>query len=276
MKRTHFQHYSLNQSNRKNLEISNFVGVDFSTPRFQMSNNHAIDLLNYIYKDGYIQKRNGIEKIFQKKETEYIEVKFDGEITNEHYINPINFNNIWKFVADDDKEHIIAHIGNLLYEIKFDFLGNIICEPILAKIGISNYPLCYKFENFKSQAFVGGKKLWFLGGNKFMVIYFDNGSNTIKITPVENSIYAIVPTTSMSITYKNSIVNKRQSLDNVNLLSKFRKNLLISGTSKNENELTRTQYFEYTLDSPLICENEDKDMANFKVVIEERGTINNE
>ena len=61
-------------------------------------------------------------------------------------------------------------------------------------------------------------------------------------------------------------------LDNVNLLTMWRKNKLISGTSKQEDEKTKTTFFEYTLDAPLIVKDR-KNMADIEVTIEEQGDI---
>ena len=134
-----------------------------------------------------------------------------------------------------------------------------------------NYYECYEYEDFKSFAFNGGDRLWFLGGNKYMLIRYLNGQ--ILITPVEDSDFAPIPTTQISITYKNARAGQRAKLDNVNLLNVLRKNKLISGIGKNEDEKTKTDYYDYTLDAPLICKNKARDMANFSMLIKERGKI---
>ena len=283
MKRSSFRHYNLSQAPRKTLSIESFGGVDYSTQRFLVSNNHAIDMMNYIYKDGVIQKRNGIEEVYKVLPYKYIAKAFDDyDDTNEVKTNEVNVNGIWKFKAEDEKVHVIAHIGKLLYEItnldneKIE-MSPIIYEKKLVQGNDSlSYYRCYEFENYKSSAFVGGNRLWFLGGNKFMCLRFlkDSYDNTsVYLFPVENSEATPIPTTMISITYKNSIANKRASLDKVNLLTMWRKNKMISGTSKNEDEKTKTEYFEYMLDAPLVCKNKKKDMANFSLTIEERGTI---
>lgn len=282
MKKSSFKHYNLNQASRKTLSIKSFGGVDYSTQKFLVANNHAIDMLNYIYKDGVVQKRNGIEEIYKIKPYKYLAKSFDNLDTNEVKTNSVNVNGIWKFKAEDEKIHVVAHIGNLLYEITNINNEKIEMSPIVYENklvqGDDNllYYRCYEFENYKSSAFVGGNRLWFLGGNKFMCLRFlkDNLDKTsIFLFPIEDSNATPIPTTTISITYKNSIVNKRASLDKVNLLTMWRKNKLISGTAKNEDEKTKTEFFEYTLDSPIICKNKKSDMADFSLTIEERGTI---
>ena len=282
MKRSSFRPYNLNQASRKTLSIKSFGGVDYSTQRFLVANNHAIDMLNYVYKDGVVQKRNGIEEIYKIKPYKYLAKSFDGLDTNEVKTNDTNVNGIWKFKAEDGKIHVIAHIGKLLYEITNIDSEKIEMSPIIYENNLVQgddkllYYRCYEFDNYKSSAFVGGNRLWFLGGNKFMCLRFlkDNlGETSVYLFPVEDSNATPVPTTTISITYKNSIVNRRASLDKINLLTMWRKNKLISGTSKNEDEKTKTEFFEFTLDAPIICKDKKKDMANFNLTIEERGTI---
>ncbi len=282
MKRSSFRHYNLNQSNRQTLTIKAFGGVDFTTPKFLVDSKRAIDLLNFVYKDGVIQKRNGLEERYRVKPYKYIAKSFDDNDTNIVQENDTNFNGLWKFLAEDGQEHFIAHIGKLLYTItnidneKIEFSPIVYSPyPVIGDDNLSYYQ-CYEFLNYSSSAFVGGNKLWFLGGNKYMCLRFlkdANNESIIQFFPVEDSDFTPIPTTTISITYKNSIANRRASLDKTNLLTMWRKNKLISGTSKNENEKTRTEFFEYTLDAPIVCKNTKKDMANFSVLIEERGTI---
>lgn len=290
MKTSSFSYYDLDAADRKVFSVSSFAGVDYSTQKFNVSDNRAIDLMNYVYKDNSIQKRNGIELLYKVEPYKYIVQPFNELSSNIGIMpldsnvypvktNEVNFNNIWKFTAEDNQVHIIAHIGKLLYEIKNIDNENIEILPIVVNKSQKYagedggyYYRCYEFENYKSSAFVGGNKLWFLGGNKYMCLrYLPDGS--MQFYPVDNSQLTPIPTTTISITYKNARVSGRLSLDKVNLLTKWRKNKLISGLTKVEDDNNKIPYFDYTLDSPLIWENEAKDMANFSMTIEERGTI---
>lgn len=263
MKRSNFKPYSLGSSNRKTYQINQFLGVDYSTQKFQINNNRAIDILNYIYKDGVVQNRNGITQIINVKPTQYVAVGEEEIKTNE-----TNFNSMWQFLAEDNKRHIIAHIGKLLYEIKnIDNELEIELEPLKVN------GKCYEFENYNSQAFVGANKLWFLGGNKYMVLRFVNINNLEYMTlePVEESDLVQIPTTTISITYANAKVMMRHSLDRVNLLTKWRKNGLLSGIGKDENN-TISNYYDYTLDSPMVLEKES-DITDISLEIQERGEL---
>lgn len=327
MKKSAFRPLSLNQATRNNLSVSKFGGVDYSSQKFLVATGRAIDLMNFIYKDGVIQKRSGYEELLKVKDFDYIPASFDTptsplveEIhtnkdtyerthdtkidTNKVYytrndsnnvytrvenpdvweissyyelISNKQINGIWQFLAEDGQVHVIAHIGHLLYEIKnLDNKDKITCEPILsvhnasASVDGQVRYLAYEFENFKSCAYVGGNKLWFQGGNKYMLLRFETGNT--EFIAVENSRYAPIPVTTMSITYKNAISGGRQSLDSVNLLTKWRKNKMISGVTKAEDEKTKTPFFEYNLDAPLIVQSES-DMVDIELNIEESGEI---
>lgn len=262
---------------RYSKQIKRFLGVDYSSQKFLVGDGRAIDLKNFIYKDGVLQKRNGVEELLHITPFTYAVKDFEDDSPNVIHTNTTNFNGIWRLKFEDGKYHIIAHIGKLLYEIKNLEEKKATAEPILYSqtqvyINGQYYCQCYEYEDYKSSAFNGGDRLWFLGGNKFMLIRYLNNYG-FMIEPVEDSQYAPIPTTTMSITYKNARAGQMASLDNVNLMNVLRKNKLISGVGKNEDDKTKTDYYDYTLDSPLVCKNEARDMANFSIHIKERGKI---
>ena len=269
MKRSSFRGYGLNQAQRQTLTIPKFKGVDLTSQKFLVEDGKAIDISNYIYKDGKVQKRNGIEQIYQITPFKYLRQPFDNITADDYlteYTNETNVNGIWTFIAEDKQQYIVAHIGRLLYKVYFELdTGEIFFDPIYQLIDQSTYKKrCYQYENFKSQAFVGANKLWFFGGNKYMVIRGLEGQLTVK--PVEESELVQIPTTTISITYDNAIASGRSGYDNVNLLTQWRKNMLISGIEK-DTEISENEEYSYTLDSPIIPKNEE-DMFDFKINIE--------
>ena len=276
-KMSNFNPTSISKVKKYTKTIQRFLGVDYSSQKFLVGDGRAIDLLNYIYKDGVIQKRLGFEELFQIKPFNYVPKDFDGNDVLEVHTNTINFNGIWRLRFEDGLFHTIAHIGKLLYEVVNLEDGKPSFEPILysptqVTVEGQNYYQCYEYEDFKSFAFNGGDRLWFLGGNKFMLIrYLENDG--LLVVPVEDSQFAPIPVTQISITYKNARAGQRANLDNVNLLNVLRKNRLISGIGKDEDEKTKSDFYDYTLDAPLICKNEARDMANFSIQIKERGKI---
>lgn len=278
-----FRHYNLDQATRYTLNITSFLGVDYSTQKFLISDGHAVDMKNFVYRGGVVQKRHGVEILFQAKPFRYIRLGWDGESGDEVRVNcggtesdPPRFNGMWRFTAEDGKSHIIAHIGKLLYEIKDLGKDWMDIEPFRFGTAMTKgetAPLCYEFEDYKSSAYVGGRKLWFQGGCKFMVIRF-LADGSFWLRPCADDLYVTpIPTTCVSITYKDSQASNRMALDSVNLLTKWRKNKLISGTGKNESAKSKTADYEYVLDAPLIWKSEDEDMMNFSMRIEECGKM---
>lgn len=265
-----FHGTSLSQ-NRRSSSIINFKGVDYASQRFNVASYHAIDINNFIYRDGVTQKRFGTEQLIQIEPMFYIPLSFNEGVglENEYKVNTTNVNGLWHFRAEDGKEHIIAHIGKLLYEV-VDFKSlKVLGDDKTFTYNGNIYHYAYEFEDYKSSAFVGANRFYFLGGNKYMILRFlSDGSYRFDLAEKDSYI----PTTTISITYKNSTVAGRQSLDKVNLLNRFRKNECLSGTIKREDEKTKTDFYDYTLDAPLITKS-IKDYSDILITISERGTI---
>lgn len=260
--------------NRKSYSITFNKGIDKASLPFEANPARALDALNYVYRDGKVQKRFGVNELLNVKPTRYVIVDFDGSVDTVTYaINSVEWNGIWRFTAEDGKEHLIAHIGKLLYEIvEEDGYWN--ANPITANTSTylkdgERYVSCYEFENYKSVAVIGNKSLYFLGGNKFMRLRYKAGSIR-SFSPVEDDIDTYIPTTTISITYENAKASGRQSLDQVNLLARFRKNQLLSGVGKATDTNIVTKNYDYSLDAPIICKNVATDMASFFMTIKER------
>jgi len=265
MANARYRHISLNQAQRKTLNVSRFGGLDLTSQKFNVSSGHAIDGENFVYKDNVIQVRQGFEELYRVSPFLFIAKDFVTGAKVESVVteNPVNFNGMWQFDAEDGERHYIVHVGYLLYEIKnfgtkdmkFEVLANDLNNETGDYKGSTiSARLLYKFLNERTNAFVGDKKLWFLGGNQYMVIRFLEGKN--KISPVEDSDLVFIPKTTMNITYTNSQVTYRASLDYPNMLTMFRRNSLVTGTGKSENVLTEVPYYEYTLDAPLLTKDD--------------------
>ena len=256
-----YSHYKLGKSQRGVASVTSFGGVDLSSAMFNASNSRAILLKNYIYKKGFVRKRSGYEQIFKAAKIEYHDA-FSSNFV-EYFTNGTNFNGIWKFKAEDGNEHVVAHIGNLLFEINNIENNNDIeinyIRPYTETSSYGDRPYLFKFEDYKSSAFVGNNRLWFLGGNKYMCLRFKEDGTT-SFYPVASQSFAandetelpFIPVTSINITYVDSVIQTRTAYDFPNKLTKYRKNKLLSGTGKTENITTDHQYYEYVLDSPLI------------------------
>ena len=255
---------------RKTLLIPSFAGDDLTSPQTMVSERRAIYSNNYMYRDGYVQKRFAYVQIAKPEVIHFYEMKMDGTEGEELYGNQTRINGMWNFIAEDGKKHVVAHIGYLLFEVK-----SIKQDPYFKLIGgyktAEGKIYSYKFLDQRSYAAIGQKRLWFLGGNAYVVVRFDKDTSKPTITRVCDSDITFVPTTTIGITYKDAITGKRSGLDYPNMLSKFRKNMLLSGVGKTKD--SQTKWYEYTLDGPIAFENENKDMAEMTEEVTKRGEV---
>lgn len=253
-------------------------GLDLASGPFEASPERALDEMNYVYMDGKVRKRPGYTNVVDVPATRYFAISDDGSEPNAVSQNSApSINGIWEFVAEDGKNHVVCHAGKLLYEITSTGNEAWECEPIAQSVmqkqiagATEKLPLCYDFENYKSFAWVGAKMLWFLGGNRYMRLRWRAGDQKPTLEPVAESDFAYVPTTTVSIAYQEAKAGQREQLDDTNMLTRWRKNTLITGIGKAEIAESRESVFRYVLDAPLICKDEAKDMASFRIVLYER------
>lgn len=255
---------------RKTLLIPSFVGDDLTSPQTMVSERRAIYSNNYMYRDGYVQKRFAYVQIAKPEAIHFYELKMDGTEGEKPCDNPTRINGMWNFIAEDGEKHVVAHIGFLLFEVK-----SIKNDPYFELIGgyktAEGKIYSYKFLDQRSYAAIGQKRLWFLGGNAYVVVRFEKGADKPKITRVCDSDITFVPTTTIGITYKDAITGTRSGLDYPNMLSKFRKNMLLSGVGKMKE--SQTKWYEYTLDGPIVFKDENKDMAEMTEEVTKRGEV---
>ena len=236
--------FSLNLRNdqlgkRQLFTTESFAGVDFQEAETKLAKQNARDILNVIYKDGIDQTRDAWEQV----------AKAESRV-----------NSIIKFKAEDGLEHIVAHIGKKLYEIfrlgkDYTFL-----DPIFTKISD------YELEDYKSLMRVSGKRLYILGGNKYLMLRIP-ATNTYELVEVEDSQYTYIPTTHIGVTYKDSSVSLLTAYDDVNLMTQWRKNKLVSGTYiDNGVDVRTTRFWEWELDTS-IKPKAKTDLNNMEVVI---------
>lgn len=253
-------------------------GLDKASRPFEGDPSRALDELNYLYDGGKVRKRYGHNHLLNLEPTRYHRVGFDGTVSASTSTNTTRFNGLWHFKAEDGKRHLIAHIGKLLYELRQDG-ERWIAEPIEANTQIAAYsddglPDCYEFENYRSVAVVGGYSLYFFGGNKYMCLRYNPSTEVTYRTfePVEDAPGTYIPTTSISITYERARASGRAQLDEVNLLTKKRRNELLSGVGYPDGAENLPRYYEYVLDSPMVSKEgeRDSDMALFRMTLRER------
>lgn len=248
---------------RKQLDISTFLGVDYSSSEINVSNARAVDMCNVVYKDKVNQKRNGWQQTLKIEPFVYY------TSNGEQKTNTTEINGVWSFLGEDNKTHIIAHIGSLLYELKNieDFLFSS-ATPLVNRevVGGEIRNIATELLNYKSTAFIGDKRLYILGGNFYYVLrYTDSGFDLRK---VEDDKDTYVPTTRIGVTYKDSLIAGSNVYDDVNLLTQWRKNKLVSGTYIDDGVNVRTtRFFDYELES-AITPKTINDLNNIEIVVQ--------
>lgn len=260
---------------RNVLRISGFLGLDLSSPPLSAADGRAVDGSDYVGERGTVRKRKGLVSVGRAQAVRYFPAGRGGAVADEPVDNGRSINGLWQFVAEDGVRHAVAHVGRILMEVTG--LGTARCSfspiPYLgtkrAQDG-NEYPVCLAFLDAPSNAFVGGKKLWFLGGNCYAVLrFYGNGASLL---PVEESPLVPVPTTTASITYSGAVASERLSLMKANLMTEWRKNTLLTGVGKREDDANSTRFFDYQLDAPCLFKKES-DMADFRMTLTERGKI---
>ena len=84
---------------------------------------------------------------------------------------------------------------------------------------------------------------------------------------MEDSQYTYIPTTTIGITYKDSPVNAISAYDDVNLMTQWRKNKLVSGTYiDNGVDVRSTRFWEWDFDTSVKPKTKS-DLNNLEIVI---------
>jgi len=264
------QSLKIRGNKKKVLAISQFFGVDYNKAQLQVTNNHATDIKNIVYRDKVNQKRKGWEQVCKINEATYY---IHDEDTNSYIqkTNSTHFNGFHHFIGKDNKFYCIAHIGKLLFKVKNMGVNNtflqVEMEPIFEMVsyGGSTYNVAKELMDIKSKAFVGNKCLYIAGGNKYYVVSADDDEFTIE--EVEDHKDTYIPTTTIGITPKDSPVSGMTALDDINMMTEWRKNKLVSGTIlDNEATIRTTRFFDYELDSNVVCK-KPTDINNIKITI---------
>ena len=264
-----FQPYSVNGANKKIHTVPKFLGVDYSPAQLQVASNRAVEMENIIFKDGFDQKRTGWEQVAQVKPYTYYEKTEDGEYKQK--TNSTNFNGLWFFTNDAGQKCCVAHIGKILYKAEkigrnYTFLETKF-TPItkLEIIGANSYNVAVELEDFKSSAFVGNNCLFIFGGNKLYKV--TNKENNYQVVAVEDDENTYIPVTTTGITYVDSSVDNRTPLDDVNLMTQYRVNKLVSGTYIDDGvTLRKTRFWDWQLDTN-IQPKKPTDINNIEITI---------
>ena len=180
------------QRPRKQYTLSGFKGVDYSSSPLDVAKYRAAKMQNFLLEDGTLHKRKGWEQAAQ----------FDGQI-----------NGLWPF-DDGDKQCVIVHAGTDIYAwdsasgTKTKLTGSITT-----------------IADRRSYAVYKNKKLYILCGDYLAYGHFsDSDDGEYELRKVAGDTDTYVPTTSMNRGYMSGDNAYTATVDNVNLLTKYRIN----------------------------------------------------
>lgn len=197
------------KKDRKRTVLTNFRGVDASSPVYAVATNRASAMVNFINKDGSNHKRNGWRQIARIKDA-------DG--------NGLGINGYFKFEIAN-KFLRVVYAGT-----KFFIFDDATNEQLDVTNNIDNTRL----KNRPVQMFVDNDKAYFIGMGDFLVLGVYDGE--LQFRRVYNDENTHIPTTTVNISpeetdyYEDGQVveyGARQTFRDVNIFNAQRKNTLI-------------------------------------------------
>lgn len=225
-KQSNFSGLRYSSLTRKTLNVGGFSGVDYATPTFEVANNRAIDILNFVKKDNVLEKRSGYNHL--------------------RHLSEKKINNVWeyngKFVVNSGGDLLV--VSQDFQTIEETFTNQVLDQSV--------------------SAFYRNKKLWILGGKKFLVL--DQSfflSNVEDLAEIPTTTIGIVPSNLSNISDTN-----RESYNAFNNLTYFHTNEFTTGISSHEDGgVDIGKRLEITLDAPFELKN-DNDLDKISLEIQ--------
>ena len=252
-------------SNKRYTDEVSFGGVDFSSPRFSVASNHALDELNYMYRDGLVQKRFGTKQYAFLGNGDFY---YYAKELNELVVDTTATTDTTKWEADGSKPTacdceihnmwnfnglLLVHAGELVYLGSYAQAKAGQLKPISFKNTGSytpyskTYKVYYtlKFPNKRLNGISYGNRFYIFTGKRVMVV--EGSTSACKMYSLTDFGNPYVPTTTIGIVQSEAETGgSRQTYEQPNLLTDLRINGCVSGAdNKDANTYTRT----FTLDA---------------------------
>lgn len=188
---------------RSNYTFNNFKGVDFSTSPYLVAKNRAISAQNLIYENGTVRKRTGWKSLCNL---------------------PGKVNGLFSFELENTNI-VLAYAGTKFYLLKWNEKRQKYDYKDITQT--SSYDVSKVDESRlverRIQLYVNKNKAYIIGCGDYLV--FGKWGADFELRRVFNNEDTYIPTTTINI--DNDEVNddlSRVELDDVNILSSFRKN----------------------------------------------------
>lgn len=232
---------------RRELTMSDFRGVDFSSSPFKVNVNRASFAKNFITDYGTNVKRNGWHQ--------EIQILSDGK--------PQPINGIFEYYEGEQRIFLV-HAGKRFFRVMKDGDGYSVrditetgtYEP--AKIQTN------RLKSARSQCFRQKNRAYIIGCGDYLVYGSWDEGKTYELRRVADNEDTYIPTTTISIDCSDVADDVRASLDDVNLLSSYRINRLLG---------KKTSYGEWTLDAGTIDEESTVTVQIERAVHKNDGTV---
>ncbi len=193
--------HSFSLKDRSLLSMGGYRGMDTSQSPLDVSENRSTDARNLTIEEGIVQKRPGWVQ----------EAKFDG-----------NINGVWIY-RTPDTEQVIAHIGARFYRLDTSSVPYGRTDITLSSTVEKLKPGTLKDQ--RSQAFLSRDRLYIVGCGDYLVYGTWDGGESYELRRVYGGTDTYIPITTQSIGGSSSS-DRGEVLDDVNLLTPWRKNIL--------------------------------------------------
>jgi hypothetical protein len=197
----------------KNLtSLSGFRGVDFSSSPLDVDGHRASDMENFVSDFGILKKRNGFRQIREFSDREG---------------NRLSVCGIFHYTADD-VSHVIVHAGDRFFRLT---------ENGYERIGASIEGLTAT----RSEAYMQKGRMYIVGCGDLLVYGSFDGGVSYELKRVTDKGVVYIPTTTANISSaEHAVLGDDRAIDEVNLLTPWRKNTLNGVVVKQTSETTTT------------------------------------
>ena len=217
---------SVPHKDRDDLILSDFRGVDLSSPPPAVSKKRASFLRNLICEYGVNRKRPGWKELFRLSDASG---------------SPLPVNGIFEYRFQDRHEFIV-HAGSRFFSVSDSFSVSDItasCSYSPASVDPA------RIESARSQSFFSGGRLFIIGCGDYLVYGSWDGGSSYQLRRVFDNEDTFIPVTTISIDDDSVSDPVRATLDPLNLLTFKRKNRCLGRYAASNASVS------WTLDAPV-------------------------
>lgn len=217
-------HTNISTKERRSFTLSDFRGVDFSSSPLSVQANRATNMKNFINEFGVNRKRHGWKQVLQ----------MNGAINGiYHYQN-------------GEMTELLVYAGNTFYRVQDpEEKGDAGC--IVTSVYTDE-----AIESCRVEFYYQNRFVYIVGAGVFL--RYSTEMHTMELVGDfydENGrliTNAYIPTTTISIDTNNVADTARKTLDQVNLLTGFRKNTLVGSEISSESSGAQSDKTSWILD----------------------------